>query len=453
MRDRFGGDHTTDNRAALASFEAAVFAVAAHRPIGDALTSALQLDPDLVAGHALQGLANVVLGRSETQRLAGTILKSAEGALARRNGGNARERALVDALRLASEGQLKAAAARLDVHLTKSPTDFLAVKLSHALRFMSGQPHDMVTLTRRVLPAWTPSDGGYGFVLGCHAFGLEETGQYGAAERYGREAYTVEPADAWGLHAVSHVMEMSHRIAEGAELLEATRENWAKCNNFSFHIAWHLALFRLEENRPDAVLELYDQEIRPIATDDFRDMANAASMLWRLELEGIPVGDRWTALHEIASRRRTDTTYMFGSLHYLLALAGARDRAGALELMAALEGAAEDADGDQGRVAAEVGLPLARVIMELGFGDAARDDLVDIASRLTDIGGSHAQRDVFLRTLIMAAARAGDAPSMLELSRIRHALRSSDRFISAVERRLADRSSGPVSLPPELAAS
>jgi hypothetical protein len=36
------------------------------------------------------------------------------------------------------------------------------------------------------LPSWDAGVPGYGFVLGCHAFGLEETGDYAAAERAGR---------------------------------------------------------------------------------------------------------------------------------------------------------------------------------------------------------------------------------------------------------------------------
>ena len=69
------------------------------------------------------------------------------------------------------------------------------------------------------------------------------------------------------------------------------------------------------------------------------------------------------------------------------------------------------------------------------------------------MGGSHAQRDVFLRTLLMAAASRGDSPAFLAISRIRHNLRSSDRFIVGVEKLIKDRNTGHVSMPPALLAS
>src|SRR5262249_44678315 len=156
-----------------------------------------------------------------------------------------------------------------------------------------------------------------------------------------------------GLHAVSHVFEMGGRIAEGRDWLAQSRPVWSSCNNFSFHMAWHLALLHLEAGDCDAVLAVYDEAIRPSQTDDFRGMANAVSILWRFEQQGVDVGDRWHGLHEIAYRRRTDTTYVFASLHYLLALIAAGDLAAAGDLVEALRRRREDGC-DQARVASKI---------------------------------------------------------------------------------------------------
>src|SRR5215207_6079809 len=51
-------------------------------------------------------------------------------------------------------------------------------------------------------------------------------------------------------------------------------------------MAWHLALFHLETGDHDRVLAIYDTQVRPHPTDDFRDVANAVSLLWRFEQEG-----------------------------------------------------------------------------------------------------------------------------------------------------------------------
>lgn len=434
IHDQYGGTHTTTSQLAVSSFERAVVAVGAHRPAGEPLQEALRHDGGLISAHALLGIANVILARSETSLLATNLCAVANRLLIDRGGGTASEQALVGALTFASVGQLKSAADRLELHLAEAPTDFIALKIAHSLRFMSGQPAEMLSLTRRVQSDWTPAEAAYGFVLGCHAFGLEEMGYFGEAEAYGRNAYRHEPLDAWGLHAVSHVMEMSNRTDEGIQWLEASRPDWSSCNNFAFHIGWHLALFHLERGDTPTVLSIYDRDVRASRTDDFRDMANAASLLWRLEQEGIEVGDRWTELRDIAFKRRRDTTYVFGSLHYLLVLVARGDKAGVAELLEALGERAKITGDDQSEIAARIGLPLAAVITGTSGSALAAGELAETAALLQNIGGSHAQRDVFLRTLLLAASKSGNVDGVVALSRVRHHLRSSDRFIRMIDR-------------------
>ena len=76
--------------------------------------------------------------------------------------------------------------------------------------------------------------------------------------------------------------------------------------------------------RYDAALALYDAEIRAEKTDDYRDISNAASLLSRLELEGVDVGDRWEELAVLAEKRTEDGCLAFADLHYMLALCGGR---------------------------------------------------------------------------------------------------------------------------------
>lgn len=135
----------------------------------------------------------------------------------------------------------------------------------------------------------------------------------------------------------------------------------------------------------------------------------------------------------MASRRRSDLTYVFGALHYLLAMSAAGDISGAEDILSAMRLTASDLTRDQGRVAAEVGVPLAEVILSVARGDNAACDLIATAAKLSTLGGSHAQRDVFLRTLLMAACRRGDTVSVIALSRIRHRLRATDRFSYLIE--------------------
>ncbi|MEL7049614.1 MAG: hypothetical protein AAFO75_11765, partial [Pseudomonadota bacterium] len=228
---------------------------------------------------------------------------------------------------------------------------------------------------------------------------------------------------------------------------ESSRCIWPGCNNFAYHLAWHLALFRLEVQDYGEVLRLYDTEIRPVETDDFRDMANAVSILWRLEQEGVNVGTRWQGLYEIALKRRTDTAYVFASLHYLLALLAAGDDAAAAELVAAMATCGSD-DTEQARLAGGLGVDMAKTLLRLtvcsrgsrphhqndqAFTRSAFDRLV---RDMHSIGGSHAQRDVFVRSLMSIAAQAGDHSAVQTVSKARHTFRLRDRYDGLIETRL-----------------
>lgn len=437
ITDRYSGCHTSSSHDAIAGFEDAVLDVVAHRPdAAAALDRALAADPGLVAAHALKGFAAVILARAELDAPAVASLREAEAALLGQGYGTAMERGLVAALGEAVAGRLSAAASMLEAHLLDHPRDLLALKLSHTLRFMLGESGAMLETTGRALGGWTSAMPGYGFVLGCHAFALEECGDRVTAQRAGHAALRNEPRDAWGLHAVAHVYEMEGRAADGIAWLDHCRPTWTACNNFRFHVAWHLALFLHGRGDTDRALALYDAEVRPQPTDDWRDVANAVSLLWRLGQENVDVGDRWAELRSIAHRRRQDTTLIFASLHYLMALVATGATASAQDLVAAIRERAVTGTGDQAGAAATIGYPIAQVILEFATGRDSMRDMVGLGSTLTQLGGSHAQRDVFMRTLALIAANRDDRTTAERVLALRRRLKRDDRFVSLVARRL-----------------
>ena len=169
---------------------------------------------------------------------------------------------------------------------------------------------------------------GYGTVLSCHCFALEECGDYAAAEPSGRAAIAIDPGDIWGTHAVAHIMEMQGRHAEGIAWLDELERHWQGGNNLLHHLWWHRALFHLERREFDAVLELYDERFRNLASpltqaqpDLYIDVQNAASMLFRLERLGIDVGARWNEIADKAEARIGDCLSAFTLPHWMMALA------------------------------------------------------------------------------------------------------------------------------------
>ncbi|MEL6977667.1 MAG: tetratricopeptide repeat protein [Pseudomonadota bacterium] len=411
LRDAFGYETTliapADADRALSEWDRTVTAFLAHGAETPArLAAALEAAPLFPLALAAKGYFMLLLGRPELRPAAVEALAAIEpqGAAL-----TTREQAMRDGLAAYLSGRLSAAADILDASLAAHPRDALLMKLTHAIRFVLG---DAAGMRRSAEAATQRLERGHphrGYALGCLAFALEETGAYVAAERAGREAVRLTPTDAWGLHAVAHVLDMTNRAAEGVAWISGRVGAWKHCNNFGYHIWWHLALFHLERGEHREVLRLYDEEIRQDRSDDYRDISNAASLLSRLEGEGVDVGDRWEELATLSEARVEDGCVVFADLHYLLALGGAGREQASARLVSAMRRAAEAEIGCMGAVAKASGLRAAEGLRAFAGGVYAKAyvALSEARPALHRVGGSHAQRDVFERLEIEAALRAG----------------------------------------------
>lgn len=421
--DQFGYDLTLSSPEAMGHWNAAVLAFLAHgKETPQHLETALELAPDFALGHACRGLFCLLLGRRELVAAAASCWKIADASIAA-TPVTERETAVVMALKDWLDGWPSRAADRLDTALRFVPRDTLLMKLVHAIRFVLGDSRNMRRSIEGVLPAYDTNHAAYGYLLGCHAFALEETGDYRQAEEAGRRGLELAADDAWGLHAVAHVHDMTASPEDGIKWLESRPDGWAHCNNFGFHVWWHLALMYLDRGQGDKALELYDHQIRQEKTDDYRDIANATSLLSRLEIEGVNTGARWEELAIISDRRAEDGCNVFADLHYLLALLNGGRRLGAERLIKSLTDRSRER-GDVAVAADRAGVPTGLGLEQYRLGNyaTAYQLLSSARSNLHLIGGSHAQRDVFERLTINAALRAGlcEEAEALIMDRSRH---------------------------------
>lgn len=410
MHHDLSGDRiTVANDAARLAWNDTLEAVLAHAAAApEHLARTLQADPDFALAHAAKGLMLLSLARAELLGPARDCLVRARAAAALRPV-TRREQTVIEALALWLDEAPRRAAQRLEAILADHPHDVLALKLSHGIRFLLGDQAEMLTTLRRFAPGFGETHPLAGYVHGCHAFALEERGFYGEAERAGRRAVALSPRDAWGRHAVAHVLEMTGRAEEGVAWLGNGRA-WAHANNLRFHIVWHLALFRLERGESAEVLRLYDEEIRAEQTDDYRDIANGASLLARLGYAGVDVGARWEELAAKAEGRVHDGRLVFADLHYALSLLGAGRHDGAEAIARGLvEDAHAHCSGER-RDAAGAGALAAFGLIAFHEGDHAEAArlLGAARGRLLAIGGSHAQRDLFEQAYVESLIRSGD---------------------------------------------
>ena len=370
------------------------------------LEEALADSPQFVMGHALKAYLTMIGTNAEAVALGVQALARAKGLPA-----NDRERGHLVALAHLRDGELKAAGRVLEDLAIANPHDGLALQVGHLIDFLVGDSRMLRDRIGRALPSWSPAAPGYHAVLGMHAFGLEESGQYGRAEEAARRSLDLNPRNGWSWHAVAHVMEMQDRRRDGVAWFRGDLPAWTGDSFFQVHNWWHLALFHLGLGEVDEVLALYDGPIWGAKSEMAFDMVDAAALLWRLHLRGVDLGERWAALADAYEAKIDKGTYAFDDAHAMMAFVGA-GRTEAARALLDLQRQVLAGDRDNASFVRDVGLPVMEALHAFGEGRYALtlDRLRDVRSRAARFGGSHAQRDVIDLTIIEAAARNGDLP-------------------------------------------
>jgi len=391
-RDRLGLELSAANGEAARAFDDTVWAyVGFSREPGVPLKRALQADPAMPMALCLQGYFLHLMGLPALAVKARGVHES----VLKIKDLNAREKAHVSALGAWCDGEIERACEILDGILREHPRDFLALKLANYLYFYMGDAANVRNGPARALRHWDEGTPGFGHLLALHAFGLEECGDYAAAERAGRRATDINPGDPWAVHAVAHVTEMQGRAAEGAAWIENLAPHWDAANFFRFHLWWHLALLHWGAGRPEEALRLYDSRIWADGSSENLSLCNDISLLARLELAGIDVGARWDAAAKVVREQAGGSVMAFVDAHYALAL-------GAVPPLADR--------GTTARVHAAVGRAACEGVVAWRGKEYAHAAglLAPVRNDLRSLGGSHAQRDLFVLILLDSALKSGD---------------------------------------------
>lgn len=418
--------------AAIAHYETALHQLQCY--IDDPVATvdqALADNPGFVMGRVLRAYLHLLGTEPAGIPVARTSLEEA-----RRHPANDRERGHIAAVDHLVAGRWHDAGRALEDLSIAYPRDALALQAGHLADFYVGNARMLRDRIARALPAWQEGMPGYHAILGMHAFGLEETGDYAGAEREGRRGVALEPRDGWSQHAVAHVMEMQGRQRDGIAWMRGNADDWSRDSFFAVHNWWHVALYHLDLGEIDTVLALYDGPIYGARSVVVLDMIDASAMLWRLHLRGIDVGDRWQAVARNWEPVADAGTYAFNDVHAVIAFVGAGQRAG-IERVRAAQSAAMAGAGDNAMFVREVGKPVTEAI--IAFGDGRYDETVRLLRPVRAIahrfGGSHAQRDLLDLTLIEASLRSGQTALAVALAAERIAVKPT----SPLARLLADR--------------
>jgi tetratricopeptide (TPR) repeat protein len=396
--DAYGLPATTASAEARARYDRGVRELLGWgRDALPAFRAAVALDAGLALAHAGAAVCLFLDERFAEARAA------AEAARAAVAGQSARERSHVAALGLLVTGQTVEAERAMLAHLDAWPRDAVVLQRLYFIWFWQGRFPEMLAVTTRLLPAY----GDDSFVLGLHAFGLEEAGRCAEAVRAAETAVERNPEDAWAVHALAHALYELAAFDEGIARLPAMIHPCRRLNWFRNHLVWHLALLHLSRGDYARAVRMSRAAFERAPSAVAGDLHDSIALLWRQDLFGLPVGARWRPFAAIARERLGRQGLLFHAAHLAMALAGAGDWATAETQLDMLR---QRAPRDRTGLVGAVLIPLVEGLHAFARGEpaAAIARLEPLRARIVELGGSRAQRDVFHDTLLEACFRAGD---------------------------------------------
>lgn len=416
MKDTRGNPVSTHSSAALVHAEVALWRMASFfdAPLND-IDAAVKEDPAWCMPHLMR--ANFLLTLTEP-----ALLADARDALANAQAlmphATDRERRHFKAASTCAAGDWRGACVQWQAILNAHPHDLFALQWAHLFDFYVGDAGALQSRPAHTLKQLDIKDPLRPYVLGMHAFGLEENAHLDHAEAVGREAVSSAAKVPWATHAVAHVMEMQGRYTDGLHWLRAVESTWVEGNGFANHHWWHAALFHLEAMDIAAALALYDQHLSSPHASITLNRLDGAALLWRVHLLGADVGARWLDVAQGWDLSPAPAGLsVFNDAHAVMVLMGQQRHGDAEALVDEVQKRIEAGSVSEAAATMQVGLPLLRGLLAFGredFGNAVQL-LWPLRADLHRVGGSHAQRDAVIQTLWVAALRAGEKniPSLL----------------------------------------
>ena len=421
LTDRFGLPVTASSPSAVEDYVTAVDLMLSANAGAEALLDrALAADPEFAVAHIAKSRLCQVQARIPEAKDAAARARALAGRV------TPREARQIEIVARAVDGNGPGAMALLEDHVADYPRDGLALSLAlgvFGLLGFSGRidHHEaQLALLERLAPHWG-DDWWFLTYLGWARIELGDIAR-GAAEV--ERALEGNPRNAFAAHARAHGYYEAGDPERGAAFVAEWLPGYDRDSQLHCHISWHLALFELARGNAEGARAIYADAIRPSVSHapPLFNLADAASFLWRWRIYelGRDPGD-WDEVATYARRCFPQAGIHFADVHAALAESPELTDERAGQCRARL---------DAGR------LPQGTVVPELCVGAAAfaRGDSAEAVARLgaampelARIGGSHAQREVFEDTYIVACLRAGERQKAAERLKTRLARRPSPR--------------------------
>ncbi len=417
-QDRFGQRITSQSARAVELYDDAVDRMFALQPgSGDLIDEALALDPAFALGHCAKARALAGTGDNAQARHYAARARDLAANLPER------ERRHAEIVSLVFHGESMAALDAVHEHASAYPRDPLPLSFALGVYGLFGFGgfidfrERQVELLESVAHAYGEDDWWF---LASYGWALVEAGRSDDGIAMLDRALTLRPDNANAAHGRVHGYYEQGAVQEGEAFIEAWLPGYDRGATLHAHLAWHLALFALQRGDVERAQAIYLDSIRPAVSQTLPlfTMIDCASFLFRASTAGCDVdAETWNEVLRLVEERFSRPGIPFVNTHVAMAYAGAEDH----EAMQSLEqGVATLLD--QGRQ------PSGPVVADLCSGIAAygsgryRDAawvFLRAMPELARLGGSNAQRDVYIDLAVSANVRAGHFAAAREVAKQR----------------------------------
>ena len=421
QEDRYGLPITTASPKALDLYDRTVDRLFRLQPGGDALIDeALALDPGFALGHCAKARTLMTLGDAAAGRAA--ALRGRELAA----GLSARERAHANIVCMVLHGEPALEAVR--EHAAAYPRDPVPLSFALGVYGLLGFggfrdfPARQVALLESVAPAW----GDDWWYLAALGWAHVEAGEPARGIPMLDRALELTPDNANAVHGRGHAYYEQGAAAAGDAFIADWLPGYDRAAPLHGHLAWHLALFALQRGDVERAVAIYRDSVAPEASEALPmfTMIDAAAFAMRCTLYGHPLAsEELAAIAAFAERHFPKPGVPFVNVHQALARALGGGRAALPAWIRAVEEALADGRQASGPVVAEI----CHAVAAFSAGRYA-DAAVRLQRSLDDLprlGGSGAQRDVFIDLAIAAHLRAGHTSKAQALAAQRSQARAS----------------------------
>src|SRR5262249_41046640 len=174
-------------------------------------------------------------------------------------------------------------------HLAAYPRDVVVLQRLYYIFFWQGRFPEMLQMTEAMLSHY-PGDS---FVLGLHAFALEEGDRCAEAVRTAESALALNPSDAGAVPALAHGLYESADFDRGVARVPEAVDPCQGLNWFRNHLLWHVGLLHFARGEYEQAESMSRTIFEQAPSSIPGDLHDSVSLLWRLgKARGQP-GDRW----------------------------------------------------------------------------------------------------------------------------------------------------------------